>query len=105
MGDMTTFESIVQLSEIIGLPIQLNGQKAYLFGQFLIGDIFQVWGKTITAWTTQSEQSSPTWPPIPSISLNYFYGITVIAGVVLLWINFLFIKGIYKDKRIPEALL
>lgn len=97
MGDAATFESIVQLSEIIGLPLRWNGQKAYLFGQLLIGDVFEAWGKTITPWTAPGETPAPSpWPPIPSLSLGSFYGIA--AGVVglLLWLTLSFIRVVYS---------
>ena len=94
MGDMATFESIVQLSEIIGLPVHRNGQKSYLLGQLLIGDIFQVWGKTITPWKISNDKVSlPAWSPLPSASLSYFYGIAAIVGAILGWISYRFVKN------------
>lgn len=98
MGDTATFESIVQLSEIIGLPVQRSGQKAYLLGQLLIGDEFQVWGKTITPWSISTGRKATTfnqigWPPQP-ISLRYFYSIAVAVGGILLWLSLLFVRGL-----------
>jgi hypothetical protein len=88
MGDTATFESIVQLSEIIGLPLHLGGQKAYLFGQLLVGDEFQVWGKTITPWVVSGDESlQPTPPPFRSVSLAYFHIITSLVGCALLWLS------------------
>lgn len=88
MGDTATFESIVQLSEIIGLPLHLGGQKSYLFGQLLVGDEFQVWGKTITPWVINDDRSpQPTPPPFRSVSLVYFHTITSLVGCVLLWLS------------------
>jgi hypothetical protein len=87
MGDDSTFESLVRLAEIIGFPVQLRGQKSYLLGQLLIGDVIQVWGKTITPWTTtptgEHIASSSEWPPAESISLVPFYGIASLAGSIL----------------------
>ena len=88
MGDAATFESMVQLSEIIGLPLQSGGQKSYLFGQLLIGDEFQVWGKTMTPWRVSSEEAPRlSWPPLLSISRLYFYGIALGVGGILLGLS------------------
>ena len=89
MGDDAMFESILQLSEIIGLPVQWGGQKTYLFGQLLVGDEFQVWGKTITPWNVSGrpDDTMPRWPPIRSISQVYFYAIVVMAGSILVWLT------------------
>jgi hypothetical protein len=88
MGDTATFESIVQLSEIIGLPLHIGGQKSYLFGQLLVGDAFQVWGKTITPWVV-NEVGAPEidQSPFEPTSLVYFYTITSLVGCVLLWLS------------------
>lgn len=63
MGDASMFESIIKLSEIIGFPVQWNGQKSYLFGQLLVGDEFQVWGKTITPWVVNGDLAPPPYQP------------------------------------------
>jgi hypothetical protein len=93
MDDAAIFESIVQLSEIIGLPVRLGKQKAYLFGQLLVGDEFQVWGKTMTPWSISSEMPRrQTWPPFPLITLGYFYSITAVVASLLLWLTLLLVR-------------
>jgi hypothetical protein len=94
MGDTATFESIVQLSEIIGLPLQWSGQKSYLFGRLLVGDEFQVWGKTITSWSLPPDTPSvQQWLALPSLTLTYFYGIAAGVAAALLWFTVLFARS------------
>ncbi len=100
MGDAGTFESIVQLSEIIGLPVQRGGQKSYLLGRLPIGDIIQVWGKTITPWSpspAKDQASENPWPAIGSISLTPFYGIACLVGGLLLLFSVALIRRIRRQ--------
>ncbi len=100
MGDAGTFESIVQLSEIIGLPVQRGGQKSYLLGRLPIGDIIQVWGKTITPWSlslANDQASKEPWPAIASISLMPFYGIAGIVGGLLFLLTIALIRRIHRQ--------
>lgn len=88
MGDTATFESIVQLSKIIGLPLHLGGQKSYLFGQLLVGDEFQAWGKTITPWVVSGDETPQSEPPtFPTASLACFHIITSLVGCALLGLS------------------
>jgi hypothetical protein len=100
MGDVSTFESIIQLSEIIGLPRYNQGQKTYLFGRLLVGDEIQVWGRTLTPWSRQKHTpSSVAWPRIKSVSLIYFYGIALGVSLILLWLTFLLAKSFLSSRH------
>jgi hypothetical protein len=49
-GDVALFERLLQLSEVAGLPVTVNGQKRYSLGQLMVGDAFLAWGKTWVPW-------------------------------------------------------
>jgi hypothetical protein len=49
-GDRELFERLVQLGEVAGLPLTLNGEKRYSLGQLMVGDAFLAWGKTWVPW-------------------------------------------------------
>ncbi len=56
-GDEETFERLIQLSEVVGLPTTLGDQKWFSLGLLPIGDAFLVWGKTIVPW---HQMTTPT---------------------------------------------
>ncbi|MDH5506603.1 MAG: hypothetical protein OEZ02_05240 [Anaerolineae bacterium] len=89
MGDAESFESILQLSEIIGFPMQVSEDKYYLFGRLLIGDEIILWGKTYTSWLTYLDGRHPDrllqQPKEPIFTLAYFYWIAGTVGIVLIW--------------------
>ncbi len=49
-GDEEAFERLIQLSEVVGLPISIGNQKRFTLGLLPVGDAFLVWGKTIVPW-------------------------------------------------------
>lgn len=94
MDDSTTFENILQLAEIIGFPSERGGQKSYLLGVLLIGDIIQVWGKTHTPWLKSGDFE---WTPIESYSLSSFYWIALITGGALFFFSSRLVRRIQKE--------
>jgi hypothetical protein len=99
MGDAQTFESIVQLSEIIGLPVLRGGEKSYLLGRLPIGDVIQVWGKTITPWSpspASGQTSARPWPAVESISLRPFYGIAALVGGLLFLLTVALVRRVHR---------
>lgn len=100
MGDETALESILRLAGIIGFPTHYRGQKSYLLGQILLGDEIQMWGKTITPWTTVPADDSPLpdagWPPIKSISLVWFYSLAGLTAGILALLTVCLIRRIRR---------
>jgi hypothetical protein len=104
MADDANFESIVRLSEIIGLPVQRRGQKSYLLGQLLVGDEIQVWGKTVTPWSVSQASgdtsSGQMWPLVESLSLGPFYGMAGLVGGILLLLTLLLIRRVRRQPQL-----
>ena len=71
-GDEEIFERVLQLSEFLGLPVELGGKKRFVFGQLVAGDAFLVWGKTLTPWKADTAYYRPAdYPRITSCE-NYW---------------------------------
>ncbi|HSD84985.1 MAG TPA: hypothetical protein VLG46_14050, partial [Anaerolineae bacterium] len=58
-GDEETFERLLQLSEVVGLPTTMGDQKWFSLGWLPVGDAFLVWGKTIVPWRNTMELAAP----------------------------------------------
>lgn len=108
MADDDNFESIVRLSEIIGLPAQRRGQKSYLLGQLLVGDEIQVWGKTVTPWSVSraggDAPSRQMWPPVESLSLGPFYGVAGLVGGIVLLLAVLLVRRVRRQPGLLSLL-
>jgi hypothetical protein len=48
--DELVFQHLLQLSEVLGIPITFHEEKRFCFGQLPVGDAFLVWGKTLLPW-------------------------------------------------------
>ncbi len=83
-GDEEAFERLVQLSEVVGVPITLRGEKRFALGQLVAGDAFLAWGKTITPWVPGVAPYTPiTYPRLTSRWYGWTNGIAVLAAVGL----------------------
>ncbi len=54
-GDEETFERLIQLSEVVGLPVTWGDKKWFSLGLLPVGDAFLIWGKTIVPWHTVTQ--------------------------------------------------
>jgi hypothetical protein len=50
-GDDKLADTMLDIGEALGLPIEWNGQKRYAFGVLPVGDAFLAWAKTARPWT------------------------------------------------------
>lgn len=83
-GDEEIFERTLQLSEVLGVPIELGDEKRFAFGQLVVGDGFLVWGKTITPWTTTISNYEPSeYPRLTSKWEYWIFGIALLISIIL----------------------
>ncbi|CAG0931166.1 hypothetical protein TFLX_02021 [Thermoflexales bacterium] len=61
--DEETFERLIQLSEVVGLPTTLGDKKWFSLGLLPVGDAFLVWGKTMVPWRKTAEPAAPRGYP------------------------------------------
>jgi hypothetical protein len=65
-GDVELFERLIQLGEVAGLPVTLDGAKRYSLGQLMVGDAFLAWGKTWVPW--RSATGVPAAADLPRLT-------------------------------------
>lgn len=89
-GDVETFERMVQLSEVLGLPLTWGDEKRLALGQLVVGEAFLVLGKTQLNWrgggqlppsTNYPRLTSPWYPWTNGIAI----GLILLIEVVLWW--------------------
>jgi len=86
-GDEETFERLIQLSEVVGLPITLGGRKWFSLGLLPVGDAFLAWGKTIVPWHKAAELASPIeYPRLTSTwyACTNSLALLIVAGLGLI---------------------
>lgn len=65
-GDEEMFGRLLQLSEVVGAPIDTGGEKRFCLGRLAIGDAFLAWGKTVTPWSGAAPYKVSTFPRLTS---------------------------------------
>jgi hypothetical protein len=88
-GDEETLERLIQLSEVVGLPVTASDRKWFSLGLLPVGDAFLIWGKTIVPWHTAAQlDSAPEYPRLTSTWYGCTNGLAlIIAGGLglLIW--------------------
>lgn len=89
-GDAEIFERRMQLSETFGVPFTWGGKKRYGLGLIVVGDAFEVWGKTWVPWRVPTNHPGLVNYPRLTPQLHWWsYLITVAIAVLLLFPVFL----------------
>ncbi|MBA3531116.1 MAG: hypothetical protein H0T73_04250 [Ardenticatenales bacterium] len=90
-GDEESFERLVQLSEVVGMPITLGGEKRFIFGQLAVGDAFLAWGKTLVPW-----RATPTSYPVndyPRLTSPWYLWTNGIALILMVGLGALLFRA------------
>lgn len=83
-GDEETFERLIQLSEVVGLPTTLGAQKHFSLGLLPVGDAFLVLGKTIVPWRSSAALTQPIeYPRLTSPWYACTNGLALIIALTL----------------------
>ena len=87
-GDDETFERMIQLAEMLGVPITLRAEKRYSLGILVAGDAFLAWGKTILPWQQDARVAQKVaYPRLTPIWHLWSYGIALLLAAAI-WIPF-----------------
>ncbi len=83
-GDEETFERLIQLSEVVGLPTTMGDKKWFSLGLLPVGDAFLVWSKTIVPWRKSATLTPPIeYPRLTSTWYACTNGLALIIAVGL----------------------
>jgi hypothetical protein len=80
---------MVQLAELLGIPVTTGTEKRYSLGLLMAGDTFLAWGKTILPW--QKDAMVPDKAAYPRLTPTWHvwsYGIALLLAVTI-WIPYL----------------
>lgn len=93
-GDAATFERIVALSEMMGLPRETNEQKDFLLGQVIVGDAFIAYGKSLVRW---SGPPVSTWDESAGWRVNFY-----LLGVAMLSVVWLMARAVIRSRALAK---
>lgn len=82
-GDEEMFGRMVQLSEVVGAPIDTGGEKRFCLGRLAIGDAFLAWGKTVTPWSAATPFAGSAYPRLTSRWYGWTNSLIVLAAILL----------------------
>jgi hypothetical protein len=82
-GDEEMFGRMVQLSEVVGAPIDTGGEKRFCLGRLAIGDAFLAWGKTVTPWSVATPFAGSAYPRLTSRWYGWTNSLILLAAVLL----------------------
>jgi hypothetical protein len=74
---------MVQLSEVVGAPIDTGGEKRFCLGRLTIGDAFLAWGKTVTPWSIATPSAGSAYPRLTSHWYGWTNSLILLASVLL----------------------
>ena len=74
---------MVQLSEVVGAPIDTGGEKRFCLGRLAIGDAFLAWGKTVTPWSAATPFAGSAFPRLTSRWYGWTNSLILLAAVIL----------------------
>lgn len=92
-GDEEVFQRILQLSEVLGIPVTWGVAKHYLLGALPVGEEWLAWGKTVVPWRPQAAASSTAdYPRLTSRWDLWLW------GIALVWFA-LIVRGFVRRMR------
>jgi hypothetical protein len=96
-GDDEIFERMIQLAELLGVPISFGNEKRYSLGALMVGDAFLAWGKTILPWKKDARATERViYPRLTPTFHGWSYLIALLLAVGI-WIPFFR----SRKKRVP----
>lgn len=85
-GDEEVFQRILQLSEVLGVPITWDGSKGYLLGALPVGEEWLAWGKSVVPWRTKAMGlPAADYPNLTSPYDLWLWGIALVWFSLTVW--------------------
>jgi hypothetical protein len=99
-GDDEIFERMVQLAELLGVPIAIGAEKRYSLGALMVGDAFLAWSKTILPWQREARVAERVaYPRLTPEWHVWSYGIAFLLAVGI-WIPFFRAKQMQRSRNL-----
>jgi hypothetical protein len=82
--DAALYEPLLDVGEVLGLPVTLGDSKRYAFGALPVGDAFLAWAKSSIPWTFAPAEADfpavvPGWWRLP------WHGVTLLVLALVWW--------------------
>jgi hypothetical protein len=78
-GDLAVADALLGWTEVIGMPVQLGGERRYAGGKLPIGDAFIAWARTAPAGPQRGWEPLSPWWYLP------FHALSAAVGGLLVW--------------------
>jgi hypothetical protein len=78
-GDQAVADALLGWTEVIGMPVQLGGERWYAGGKLPIGDAFIAWARTAPAGPQRAWEPLSPWWYLP------FHALSAAVGGLLVW--------------------
>jgi hypothetical protein len=97
-GDDEVFTRVLQLSEVLGVPITVNGAKRYMFGALPVGEEFLAWGKTVVPWRNAAvDISTRSYPRLTSTYSFWLW------GIALVWFSMILLGCLHRRNKAESS--
>jgi hypothetical protein len=91
--DEEVFTRVLQLSEVLGVPVTWGGAKHYLLGALPVGEEWLAWGKTVIPWRPQAAEISAS--EYPRLTSRYDLWL---CGIAFIWLA-LIVRGFVREMK------
>lgn len=84
-GDVESLTRMLRGMELTAFPVTtLNGEKRYLAGQLILGDILALWGKTLHPWDRPASTALSAWPRLAKATRTFWCALCIAVIIVVL---------------------